>query len=493
VHSNQNQPLPYDAVLGGNSPPPIRAAVLGGMAGIQWRLQSNTDKVKITALKDVLRYGDRGIEFLTNLVQTETGLLLWTAYHLLWQADQKNLSFSGKVTLPLLARQKMQKRLGGGKLLEAIALTDKLTLFLTSAGATLTDTNSDRLLWQIDCPTEYAAVSPDRTVLALAWKYQIYLWNLRTGELTQQIEVDRGWVCGLLFSPDSKLITAKVGSDRLINLWDVNSGKSIQQLKGHTASVKSLTFSPDGKLLASGDWNDIIRCWNIDSGKQLKRLEEEDASRRLGESLAFSPDGKLLAAASDRYFASDDAVRLWDVPSGNPRQLLIGHQKPIVSLAFSDDSKLLISESKDKTVNRWNLISGDRDVETQLTTNNQQSIDSINNLALSPDSKLLATSRDNNVVYLWDLKSDKPLKTLIGHQGTIESLAFSADGSLLTTTSRDKTAILWDIEASKPLKTLIGHLHWVSSAVFSQVMGCCFGMATKNFIRTQRLCQKHRF
>ncbi|MGL5873644.1 MAG: hypothetical protein ACRC2R_14970 [Xenococcaceae cyanobacterium] len=469
MHNKQNLPLCDDAVLGGNSPQPKLAVVLGGMQGVKWRLKNNKDKVKIAALEDSLKYGARGKEFLSNLIQTETGLLLWTAYHLLWQADKKNLSYLNKVTLPFLVRQKMQKSLGNGNFIDAIAFTDKLTLFLTSAGASLTDINSDLLLWQIDCPIECAAVSPDRTMLALGWKHRIYLWNLRTLKLARQIEVGRGWVCNLVFSPDSKLITAQVGSDRLINIWNVQSGNLVKQLQGHTASVKSLAFSPDNKLLASGSWNDIIRFWNIDSQKQLKCLEEEDAGRRLGKSLAFSPNGQLLAAACDRYFTGNDAIVVWDVVSGNPTQLLQGHQQPIVNLSFSNDGKLLKSESKDKTAHWWDLVSGDRaiNIETQNYSEKLNNLNFIKNLALSPDNKILATSGDENRVYLWNLESDKLFKIFNEHQGAIERLTFSADSKLLATASKDKTAILWDVESGTPLKTFIGHLDGVNSIAIS--------------------------
>jgi WD40 repeat protein len=470
VHNKQNLPLSDDAVLGGNSPPPLFAVVLGGMQGVKWRLKNNKDRVKIAALRDSLKYGDRGKKLLSNLAQTETGLLLWTAYYLLWQVDNKNLSDFSKVTLPFLVRQKMQKRLSNGEFIDAIAFTDKLTLLLTSAGASLTDINSDRLLWQIDCPTECAAVSRDRTMLALSWKHRIYLWNLRALELARQIEVGRGWVCNLVFSPDNKLITANVGSDRLINIWNVQSGDLVKQLQGHTASVKSLAFSPDNKLLASGGWNDIIRFWNIDSEKQIKRLEEEDSGRRLGKSLAFSPDGQFLAAACDRYFTGNDAIRLWDVVSGNPKQLLQGHQQPIVNLSFSNDGKLLKSESKDKMAYWWDLVSGDRsinNVETQNHFEKLNDLNSIKNLALSPDNKILATSGDDDRVCLWNLESDKPFKIFKGHQGAIERLTFSTDSKLLATASKDKTAILWNVESGQLLKTFIGHLDGVSSIVIS--------------------------
>jgi WD40 repeat protein len=560
MNLSQNKPLPYDAVLGGKSPPPFGAGVLGGMAGVQWRLNSSCDRTKINALGDALNYGDRGKDFLTNLINTETGLLLWTAYHLLWQADKKNLIFSGRVTQTALAKQGMQKRFGDGKLIEAIALTDKLTLLLTSAGASLfqreqgtgnreqyyesmgievpppydsrtgeeSDSNVDRdnqlsslvsdrqpellpvaccllprpqvvrqILWQIDCPTECATISPDRTAIALGWKHHIYLWNLRNGQLIQHLETDCGWVYSLVFSPDSKLITAKISNDRSIALWDVSSGELVRKLKGHTAFVKNLTFSPDGKLLASGGENNVIRLWNIETGKQLQRLEEEDGWRCLGASLVFSPDSKLLAVASDRYFGREDGIRLWDVKSGRAARLLQSDRQGIVNLAFSHDSKLLIAQSKERALESWNVASGEV-IATTNTDNSipcanyfqrdrwqqlEKSIDSLSHFAIDPEGQILATSRDDNTICLRDLVTGKQLQLLTGHQEAISSLAFSpiprsplnpplksgegGEGKILASASKDRAIALWDVATGKQLKLLIGHQQEISSLAFS--------------------------
>jgi WD40 repeat protein len=55
--------------------------------------------------------------------------------------------------------------------------------------------------------------------------------------------------------------------------------------------------------------------------------------------VAFSPDGKLLASAN---IAGNDAIRLWDVPGRKlKRELLLGKESFVRSLAFSPDGKTL--------------------------------------------------------------------------------------------------------------------------------------------------------
>jgi hypothetical protein len=45
-----------DAILGGQNPPPVNAAILGGLAGVKQRLQSGSSIAKIQALKDTVEY-----------------------------------------------------------------------------------------------------------------------------------------------------------------------------------------------------------------------------------------------------------------------------------------------------------------------------------------------------------------------------------------------------------------------------------------------------
>ena len=75
---------------------------------------------------------------------------------------------------------------------------------------------------------------------------------------------------------------------------------------GHTKGVGNVAFSPDGTTLASGSWWDsTVRLWDVKTGeqKQVFTGHRDDV-----ESMAFSPDGKLLASGSE-----DGTVLLWKV------------------------------------------------------------------------------------------------------------------------------------------------------------------------------------
>jgi hypothetical protein len=61
ILNNRNKPREYDAVLGGNDLQvmPGNSAVLGGIEGVEKRLDSPIKDVNIAAIKDAFRYGKK--------------------------------------------------------------------------------------------------------------------------------------------------------------------------------------------------------------------------------------------------------------------------------------------------------------------------------------------------------------------------------------------------------------------------------------------------
>ena len=66
MNNNPNQPREFDAVLGGEAPPPVSGVVLGGIEGVKSRLKSSVIEVKVAALSDALNYGDMGLDLVIN-------------------------------------------------------------------------------------------------------------------------------------------------------------------------------------------------------------------------------------------------------------------------------------------------------------------------------------------------------------------------------------------------------------------------------------------
>jgi WD40 repeat protein len=71
--------------------------------------------------------------------------------------------------------------------------------------------------------------------------------------------------------------------------------------------------------------------------------------------------------------------------------------------------------------------------------------DSVISVNFSNDSKVLASGSWDNSIKLWDYKNGIELVTLNGHTSWVWSIAFSPDGKYLASGSYDKTIKLWDV------------------------------------------------
>ncbi|MBN3922318.1 HEAT repeat domain-containing protein [Nostoc sp. NMS4] len=70
--NNQNQPGEFDAVLGGEAPPPVQGVVLGGIEGVKRRLSSSNIEVGIAAVSEALNYGDAGLYLLIEALKNKS-------------------------------------------------------------------------------------------------------------------------------------------------------------------------------------------------------------------------------------------------------------------------------------------------------------------------------------------------------------------------------------------------------------------------------------
>lgn len=80
---NSSQPKPDDAVLGGQNSAPPNALVLGGFAGVKYRLDSDNIQLKFGALQEALKYGQNGLELLIQALSDDIWSVQCRAYNLL--------------------------------------------------------------------------------------------------------------------------------------------------------------------------------------------------------------------------------------------------------------------------------------------------------------------------------------------------------------------------------------------------------------------------
>jgi len=177
-------------------------------------------------------------------------------------------------------------------------------------------------------------------------------------------------------------------------------------------------------------------------------------------SLAFSPDSKTLLSSSN-----DRTVRLWDIETGRLLHLLTGHRDRIKCVGMSPDGQLLLSCSADGQVRAWdrNLLTHKKTGDSHYIVKASSKVITLTNaLPISPNPQcpIFATGAEHGKISIWNLKTGQWQRTIQAHSSPILSLAFSADGQWLASGSQNYTIKLWDLNnTSEQYRYVIGNAH----------------------------------
>jgi cytochrome c len=251
----------------------------------------------------------------------------------------------------------------------------------------LTRNVAEQVLRFHDAAVNAVSWLPDGRVVTAGADGKIAIWKAGKPEPDQVLEGHIGPIASLAVSPDGKLL-ASASWDRTVRLWPLPQGRS-RVLEGHTQNVNGVAFTPDGKAVVSAGYDASLRIWPLTGGNPTVRtlptplnavavapdgeivaagadgklyfLSPEgeprgavDASRTPVIALALSPDGKLAAAAGIR-----GSVAIVDRAARNVMHVLVGPGLPVWSVAFMPDSQTLLTGGADRTIRRWNAMTGE--------------------------------------------------------------------------------------------------------------------------------------
>ena len=230
------------------------------------------------------------------------------------------------------------------------------------------------------------AIHPSGAAFATAGQDgRVLVWGVAEGQVAQTIDVGRGWVENLAWSPDGQWLAASCsrqvrtytadgeevwcsedhpstvsalawsGAGELatacygrVTFFDASTGELRQKLEWK-GSLVSMVLSPDGEIVACGSQDNSVHFW--------RRSTEQEAmmSGYPGKpsALAFDNAGTLLATGGS------DAVTVWSFEGGGPEGTRPGvlkhHVQPVTTLAFARRGMRLASAARDGAVVVWSL------------------------------------------------------------------------------------------------------------------------------------------
>jgi WD40 repeat protein len=242
----------------------------------------------------------------------------------------------------------------------------------------------------------YRAASPDAAWLAEGSARGLVLSARAGGAPKKLLGATSGEPAQPFFSNDGRRLAAVV--DRSLWVWDLASGKE-HLVATAPSDLHQALFSPDGRWLAwSNRRSPEIELYGFGTERRRTLHGHSDPPR----TMALSPDGRRLASAG----SFDSKVRLWDLESGAPPEVLPGRDPTLLVFSPSGRELAMVVEHE----GRWN-------------------------------------------VELLELEAGR-VRTLAGHDEQIQALAFAPDGRYLLTAA-GKSLRRWDLSATSA-RRLVG-------------------------------------
>jgi WD40 repeat protein/serine/threonine protein kinase len=356
-------------------------------------------------------------------------------------------------------------------------------------------------LWDLQSDRPVAELHQSDPVLSLAWSRdgqtlatgstdgRVRLWNATDGRPRGaplfNARAFAGPVLKLAFHPDGQTLAAAIAIVPIsadgkhlgaswgeVRLWNVVRARPTGVVMRHRGTIQVLAFSPDGSLLATGnaihDWPRPLgelaawgeaQLWDAKTGEQWGRpmLHPRGIT-----ALAFSPDSRLLLTG-----AEDGKARLFTVSCGEPIEVPHHHEGSVMSLAFSPDGRTALTGSAGgdnvggTAAGLWELPAEIGPIR-RLPASRGGRI-----AAISPNGDLLLTGDwFNKSVLGWAIPAARPVAPIQEHPDGLNALSFTADGQTIITCCRDHKVRLWDRAGGRQLHEF-RHDRWPMHAALS--------------------------
>ena len=379
--------------------------------------------------------------------------------------------------------------------------------------------------------------SPDEQTLAVGGEiHDIKLIDVATGAVRDlRGHTDANYT--LQWSRDGRRLLS-ASDDTTARVWTVADGSSMV-LRGHDDDVNHAWFSLDESAVVTASYDGSVRVWRVDQpgsrvlvevdrivdlklegDRALVKTPREAvwwnvasghrvpifswAERGLG-SATVSRDGEHLLVPD-----ADGSAELRH-RAGAPLQLR-GHTAAILHAQFSRDGRLLYTSSRDGTLRRWDVVTGEGAVVARSAALQRRfAVAADGRVAFAQGDEIRILAPDGAVeafrvgpewgVWEFEPVSDRLLLSTSQRLAVIHGkrmielptdhhltarYAVSPDGARIAGALGDRTVRIWDVATGSVLDVLRGHTDMVFDLAFSPDGT---RLASSSYDRTARIWQ----
>jgi WD40 repeat protein len=235
-------------------------------------------------------------------------------------------------------------------------------------------------------------------------------------------------------SPDGKLLAGY--NEGKVRVWNLASGRKTSLEFSKPNGVFCVKWSPAG-VLATADANGRVELWDMEDREHWDSAEPEpmyqlDMPTYRAPVLDWSDDGELLAAGG-----ADGSIVIFRLAT-QEKQIWKGHERGIHCVAWSPDSRSLVSSGRSGPMIVWNAETGKERFSLDKKVRDSPGVD------WSPDSTRIASGGRDAKVGIWDGRNGQEMMILEGHEMFVASVAWNHDGTCLASSDADGVTKIWD-------------------------------------------------
>ncbi len=230
-------------------------------------------------------------------------------------------------------------------------------------------------------------VCTDEKLFSASTGNMIKIWDVKTGAWIADLKGHKDGVSSLLYV-NGTLISSSF--DQTIRFWDVKKAACTKSLAGHNPGFTSLCHANDRLFLGDYEGNILSFVFKTSEAENLPKMDMDEIT--------------CLAFGNSRLYIGSwggTAIKIFDIDTRKYLQPLLGHDKSVTSLVFSEGK--LISGSIDGTIKIWDVESGEC-----LHTFKEES--PVISLTLAED--YLFSGSSDGTIRIWSMILKKCLHTL---------------------------------------------------------------------------------
>lgn len=258
------------------------------------------------------------------------------------------------------------------------------------------------------------------------------MFSKESNALQRSVSFSNMALSSCVILPEDKTVVCS-SWDNNVYFYSIAYGRRQDTLMGHDDAVSQVCWREDQLYTAS--WDSTVKVWkcvaaDISSNKRSRFLLLAELEHEAGvNTIALSPAGTLLASGT-----KEGTLSVWDLASFSLLHQLTCHSGKIHQVAFSPDSRNILSVAEDLYLKVTDVQTGTV-LSTVFAEEEQR--------CFCWDGSIVLSGGQSGNLLIWDLLTSKITHRIPAHSGPVSCIWMNEQCSTVITGGEDKQIMFW--------------------------------------------------